>query len=111
MITVRVPIDLHAVACTSCGAFASATPLRLRHLLSLAIREAIGPRAPQDKFLRTLRATLANFAAGRFIVDVNGRAYEHPDEVVVCAQTANVRFFLAHQRFEYRRQPALAREH
>lgn len=85
--------------------------MRLRHLLSLAIREAIGPRAPHDKFLRTLRATLANFSAGRFIVDVNGRAFEHPDDVVVCTQTVNVRFFLARQRFEYRRQPALAGEH
>src|SRR5947209_3610555 len=84
VIMVRVPIDLHAVAASRSSAFASATPLRLYHLLALAVREAIGARAPHDFFARTMRATLAGLRAGRFIVDVDGRTFEDPDEVVVC---------------------------
>jgi len=50
--------------------------------------------------------------AGRFTVDVNGRTFAHPDEVVVCGgDTVRVRFFLARERFQHRRQTALAREH
>ncbi|HEX5275974.1 MAG TPA: hypothetical protein VFW34_11960 [Candidatus Rubrimentiphilum sp.] len=112
VITVRVPVDLHAVAESGCSAFASATPLRLYHLLSLAVREAIGARAPQEHFMRNLRATVAGLRAGRFTVDVNGRTFAHPDEVVVCGgDTVRVRFFLARERLKHRRQTALAREH
>jgi len=111
VITVRVPVDLHAVARSGCSAFATATPLRLYHLLSLAVREALGARAPHEHFARSLRATLAGLRAGRFTVDVDGRTFEDPDEVVVCRATARVRFFLARERLEYGRQTALAREH
>lgn len=111
VITVRVPVDLHAVACSRCSAFASVTPLRLYHVLSLAVREAIGARAPYEHFARSLRATIAGLRAGRFTVDVDGRTFAHPDEVVVCGTTARVRFFLARERFQNRRQTALAREH
>ena len=111
MITVRVPVDLHAVARTGCAAFASVTPLRLYHLLALAVREAIGARAPHEHFSRNLRATIAGLNAGRFTVDVDGRSFAHPDEVVVCRETARVRFFLARERLQHRRQTALARKH
>ena len=111
VITVRVPVDLHAVARSGCSAFATATPLRLYHLLSLAVREVLGARVPHEHFSRSLRATLAGLRAGRFTVDVDGRTFQDPDEVVVCHATARVRFFLARERLEYGRQTALAREH
>ena len=93
MIRVRVPLDLHAVSANGSGAFALATPLRVRDLLSLAVREAIGSRAPHDKFLRSLRATLNGLSSGRFTVHINGRAFDDADEVVVCRDVADVRFF------------------
>lgn len=111
MITVRVPVDLHAVATSGCSVFASVTPLRIYHLLSLAVRETIGVRAPQERVVRNLRAAIGGLLSGRFTVDVDGRRFEHPDEVVVCGQTAQVRFFLARERFQNRRQPTLTREH
>ncbi len=98
MIRVRVPLDLHAVASCGSAAFALATPLRVRELLALAVREAIGARAPHDKFQRSMKRTLAGLAAGDFTVDVNGRHFTDGDAVVVCAGTADVRFFLAHRR-------------
>jgi hypothetical protein len=94
MIRVRVPLDLHAVSCNGSGAFALATPLRVRDLLSLAVREAIGTRAPADKFARSLRSTLHGLSAGRFTVDINGRLFSDADAVVVCGDTADVRFFV-----------------
>lgn len=111
VIMVRVPVDLHAVARSGCAAFASVTPLRLYHVLSLAVREAIGARAPREHFTRSLRATIAGLRAGRFTVDVDGRTFADPDEVVVCRETARVRFFLTRERLQHRRQTALAREH
>jgi len=93
VIRVRVPLDLHAVAANGCGAFALATPLRVRDLLSLAVREAIGTRAPQDKFARSLRTTLAGLASGRFTVHIDGRTFQDADQVVVCGGIADVRFF------------------
>ena len=104
MIRVKVPLDLHAVAVGGSGAFALATPLRIRELLTFAVREAIGSRAPADKFVRSVRRTLAGLAAGDFIVEVNGRGFRDADAVVVCDGTADVRFFLAS-----RRRPALRR--
>ncbi|MDE2481892.1 MAG: hypothetical protein KGN02_06850 [bacterium] len=95
MIRVRVPLDLHAVATGDSVAFALATPLRVRDLLGLAVREAIGTRAPLDKFQRTIARTLAGLAAGDFTVDVDGRLFGDPDAVVVCEGTAAVRFFSA----------------
>jgi hypothetical protein len=98
MIRVKVPLDLHAVAQGGSGAFALATPLRIRDLLGLAVREAIGTRAPGDKFSRSVHRTLAGLAAGDFTVDVNGRGFADPDAVVVCDGIVNVRFFLNQRR-------------
>lgn len=102
MIRIRVPLDLHAVAADGSAAFALATPLRVRELLALAVREAIGSRAPHDKFLRSVHRTLAGLAEGDFIVDINGRSFVDPEAVVVCEGSADVRFFLT-QRAGVRR--------
>ena len=98
MIRVKVPLDLHTVTLDGSGAFALATPLRIRELLGFAVREAVGSRAPQDKFARSVHRTLAGLAAGDFIVDVDGRRFCDADAVVVCRGTADVRFFLARRR-------------
>jgi len=98
MIRVKVPLDLHAVAVGGSGAFALATPLRIRDLLEFAVREALGSRAPQDKFSRSIARTLVGLAAGDFIVDVDGRGFTDADAIVVCEGTANVRFFLSRRR-------------
>jgi hypothetical protein len=101
---VKVPLDLHAVAADGSAAFALATPMRVRELLAFAVREAIGVRAPQDKFLRSVRRTLAGLAAGDFTVTVDGRTFHDADAVVVCEGTADVRFFLTrHSRTRARR--------
>jgi hypothetical protein len=106
VIRVRVPLDLHAVTASRSGAFALATPLRVRDLISLAVREAIGMRAPADKFARSLYATLRGFSNGHFTVTIDGRRFEDADEVVVCGDTADVRFFLPSHRAV--QQPELA---
>ncbi len=98
MIRVKVPLDLHAVALGGSSAFALATPLRVRDLLGFAVREAIGKRAPRDKFSRSVGRTLAGLASGDFTIDVNGRSYTDADTVVVCEGTADVRFFLSTRR-------------
>jgi len=94
VISVRVPVDLHAVATSGSVAFALATPLSVRALVALAVREAIGARAPHDKFQRSLRTTLHGLQSGRFRLTVDGRLVEDPDDVVVCESTARVQFFL-----------------
>jgi hypothetical protein len=94
MISVRVPLDIHAVACSGSGAFALATPLRVRDLLSLAVREVIGARAPQDKFARSMRTTLLGLSSGRFTVAIDGREFTSADDVVVCGEVASVRFYM-----------------
>jgi hypothetical protein len=98
MIRVKVPLDLHAVAIGGSGAFALATPLRIRDLLKFAIREALGARAPHDKFSRSIRRTLAGLAAGDFVVDVDGRGFADADAIVLCEGTVDVRFFLRQRR-------------
>ena len=98
MIRVKVPLDLHAVAIGGSGAFALATPLRVRDVLAFAVREAIGLRAPHDKFSRSVHRTLAGLAAGDFIVDIDGRCFADAEAVVVCQGTADIRFFLATRR-------------
>ena len=98
MIRVRVPLDLHAVATDGSAAFALATPLRVRDLLALAVREAIGYRAPCDKFARSVSRTLAGLAAGDFTVDIDGRSFADAEAVVVCEGIANVRFFVSQRR-------------
>jgi len=98
VICVRVPVDLHAVAASGSAAFAFATPLRVSDLVALAVREAVGARAPVDKFQRSLRTTLSGLQDGRFLLTVDGRLVARPDDVVMCRQTARVQFFLpAHQ--------------
>jgi hypothetical protein len=98
VIRVRVPLDLHAVSTAGSAAFALATPLRVRELLALAVREAIGERAPNDKFQRSMVRTLAGLAAGDFTVDVDGRHFADGDAVVMCEGSVCVRFFLNRNR-------------
>ena len=93
VIRVPIPIDVGTIAATASDAFALATPIRVDCLLALAVREALGARAPYDKRERSVRATLAGFTAGKFVVDVDGRVYDRPDAVVVCSGTAVLRFF------------------
>ena len=90
----RVPLDLHAVACSGSAAFALVTPLRVRDLLALAVRGSDRARAPLDKFYRSMHRTLTGIAAGDFTVDINGRTYGDVETVVVCEGTADVRFFV-----------------
>jgi hypothetical protein len=98
MIRVKVPIDLHAVAAGCSGAFALATPIRIRQLIAFAVREAIGARAPDDKFSRSMHRTLAGLESGDFIVDVNGRTFADADAIVVCESSADIRFFIRARR-------------
>ncbi len=98
MIRVKVPLDLHAVATGGSGAFALATPLRIGDLLRFAVREAIGSRAPADKFSRSLARTLAGLAAGDFMIDIDGRSFTDAEAVVVCERSADIRFFLTQRR-------------
>lgn len=98
VIRIAVPLDVATIASTACQAFACATPLRIDHVLCLAVYEALGPHAPQDKRERGLRATLAGLRAGKFVVDVDGKIYDRPDAVVVCAGVATLRFFSTEPR-------------
>jgi hypothetical protein len=93
MFRVAVPIDVSAVALTASTAFALATPLRVADLVTAAVLEALGPRAPQDKRERVLRSTLAGLAEGTYVLEIDGRLYRHPDEIAVCSGTASLRFF------------------
>jgi hypothetical protein len=94
MLRVAVPIDVSAVSSTASTAFALATPLRVADLLTAAVIEALGPRAPQDKRERVVRSTLDGLGSGRFVVEIDGREYHDPDDVAVCSGTATLRFFL-----------------
>jgi hypothetical protein len=98
MIRVRIPLDVHAVAVGGSAAFALATPMRIRDLLRFAVREAIGSRAPSDKFSRSVHRTLAGLAAGDFTIEIDGRSFTDPDMVILCEGTADVRFFLSQRR-------------
>ena len=95
VIRVKVPLDVHAIATSSSPAFALATPMRIDALVALAVRESQGARAPRDKIQRSIASTLAGLHAGHFTVDVDGRTFSDPSDVVVCGDCANVRFFLA----------------
>ena len=94
MIRVKVPLDLHSVADAGSSAFAAATPMRVRDLVALAVREAIGLRAPADKFARSVGRTIAGLIAGDFTLSVDGRSFSNPDSVVMCDRATVVRFFL-----------------
>lgn len=91
----KVPLDLHAVASTASQVFAAATPMRIDRVVELAVKEAQGARAPADKVERSIASTLAGLHAGAFTVDVDGRTFDDPSDVVMCEGCANVRFFLA----------------
>jgi hypothetical protein len=93
VIRVPVPIDVGTIAETASCVFALATPICVERLLALAVLEALGGRAPQDKRERSIRTTLSGFSAGKFVVDVDGRIYDRPEAVVVCSGYANLRFF------------------
>lgn len=71
--------------------------MRIERVVELAVKEAQGLRAPADKVERSITATLAGLYAGHFTVDVDGRTFEDPFAVVVCAGSATVRFFLSSQ--------------
>lgn len=88
-----IPIDVGTIAATASCTFALATPLRVDRLLVLAVREALGARAPADKRRRGIDAALTGFAAGEFVVEVDGRIFKRPDAVVVCSGVATLRFF------------------
>jgi len=93
VIRVRVPLDLHAIAIGD-TAFALATPLRVRSLLALAVREAIGALAPRDKFERSLHRTERGLLDGDFALTIDGRVVRDIDAVVVCDRTVDLRFYL-----------------
>lgn len=93
VIRVPVPIDVGTIAAEANGTFALATPLRVDELLALAVREALGSRAPLDKVERGIRNTLAGLRAGRFVVVIDGRVWHRADQVVVCEGVASLRFF------------------
>lgn len=93
VVRVPIPIDVATIAETASCAFALATPMRVDRLLELAVGEALGLRAPPDKRERGVRATLLGFAAGKFIVDVDGRIFDRPDAVIVCSGVATLRFY------------------
>jgi hypothetical protein len=93
VIRVSVPIDVGTIAAMASSAFALATPIRVDRLLELAVSQACGARAPQEKRDRSIRTTLDGFRAGKFVVDIDGRLFDRPEAVVVCAGRATLRFF------------------
>jgi hypothetical protein len=82
------------IVATGSSAFALGTPLRVDALIRMAVNEALGPRAPQDRRERMLRSTLAGVRAGSFLLDIDGRFFDRLDDTVMCAGTATLRFFL-----------------
>ncbi|MBV9648380.1 MAG: hypothetical protein JO043_13000, partial [Candidatus Eremiobacteraeota bacterium] len=104
VIRVPVPVDFETIEATASDVFAAATPLRIGELLALAVREALGVRAPIDKLERGIRATLASFSAGEFLVDVDGRTFRRPNDIVMCAGYATLRFYARTPRRGARRR-------
>lgn len=98
MIRVSVPIDVATVLQSDSSAFALATPLRVGELLTHAVLEALGPRAPQDKRERAIASIHRGLNDGAFLLEIDGRTYEHCDEVAVVSGTATVRFFRRERR-------------
>jgi len=45
-----------------------------------------------------VRATLGGLASGHYTVDIDGRHFSNPDDVVVCEGAADIRFFLPARR-------------
>jgi hypothetical protein len=104
VIRVPVPIDVGTIASTACSAFAYATPLAVERILELAVREALGTRAPSDKRERGVRSTLAAFRAGKFVVDIDGRIYDKADAIVVACGVLSLRFFSTETRWRRARR-------
>jgi hypothetical protein len=98
VIRVPIPIDVRAIASTACEAFALVTPLRVEQLLRLAVYEVLGTRAPQDKRERGVRTALDGLREGSFVIDVDGKIFDCPEDVVVCSGTATLRFFSTEPR-------------
>ncbi len=98
MIRVNVPIDVGACLHSDSAAFALATPMRVGELLTHAVLEALGSRAPQDKRERMIASTHAGLNDGAFILEIDGRIFEHCDDVAVVAGVATVRFFRRERR-------------
>jgi hypothetical protein len=98
MIRVSVPIDLTAVVSNESAAFALATPLRVADLVATAVVTSLGVRAPQDKRERAVRRTLDGLHAGEFVVEIDGRIYDHAHAVVCCAGVVSLRFFARRAR-------------
>jgi hypothetical protein len=99
VIQVPIPIDVGTIVATTSSAFALATPLRVDRLVALAINEALGTKAPQDKRERSVRTALRGLHAGEFVVDVDGRVYDRAESVVVCSGVVTLRFFSTEPRF------------
>lgn len=100
MIRVSVPIDLHAVMRDASTAFALATPLRVDDVLTQAVHEALGPRAPDDKRQRVLHSVRAGLDRGEYRLEIDGRPYVRRDDVVVAHGIIDVRFFLRRDAFD-----------
>jgi len=83
------------VAETRSGAFAGATPLRVDRLVAIAVGDSLGSRAPREKRERILARTLHGLATGAFAVEVDGRVFTRPDDVVVATGKVAMRFFAA----------------
>jgi hypothetical protein len=98
VIRIPVPIDVGIIAATTSGAFALVTPLRVDELLAIAVCQALGEHAPPDKRERSVRATLAGFRAGRFVIAIDGRIFDRADAVVVAAGVVTLRFYSAEPR-------------
>ena len=67
--------------------------MRVGALLEMAVNEALGPRAPDDKRARCLRTTMSGLLNGSFVLDIDGRIFSRPEDVVVCADSVTLRFF------------------
>ena len=93
MIRVKVPLDLHAVATAGSGAFALATPLRVRDLLGLPSGKPSVPARRIDKFSRSMLERL-RASPPETTRRVNGRSFGDPMRSSCDGQTADVRFFL-----------------
>lgn len=104
VIRLQVPIDLTTIRETASSAFSAITPMRVDALLALAVIEALGPRAPSDKRARCLRSTMDGLASGSFVVDIDGRIFSRPDDVVACATSVTLRFFSSGERSQPLRQ-------
>ncbi len=100
MVHVAVPIDTELINTAQNRVFALATPMRVGELIRLAVIQALGKHAPEDKRERVFRTTLEGLETGRFSLDIDGRHYDNPESYVVCSGSVALRFFARNpQRF------------